>query len=658
MAKKKSAPKASTGSFTSDSPGKISNAKGKWGQVRKLAKKVQEKAKVLSYGELKDLAREYNAKLPKGSKKRINLRQSGEKISAALGIKPVQEKKSKPQPTEKKPPAKTGEAWGKTLDKVGKSKLGAEAKGDFRKQVKEAAKKLVADKPVEIEKPAPKEVIDGLVKVVEAKKKEIKSKVGKDKSTPDDYTKSELQRMATEAKIPGRSKLTTKQALFDALGLGKKKDEEIKKPEPLAEVKKSKKGNVVTGVEKPKKTGDVDLGQKGETPTSRQEKTEMKKTSSDKPIAAIRKEIENKEVKERIALPESLAAAREADAKQQKIESLRQRAIAKGKNPSGRDSVWDRVSMGAFQASMSDPNKVSVSEVSAMLGYLRGGKKQYGKNEGIIKKSLEGQLQHILQSASPERLAEIVKEADSPELRQFLSDRAVPKTLKEVGERTAPGTSSEPRSTKKDYEKGGVYSTENFADGKIKVSNKASDPFMNSINARYERDVEEEYELFGTKYKDTSTQIFDVEASVDHQGKTVKMKQVSTSGSGFGQSTFNDPKLRAEAKAKVAAMVGQIAKEAPPGYRMVAFKDDNYELHSEALEELVKQGKARKVDGEDGVIYEIGLEGDPSSLRPPLDIDEFDRYLDPALIERRKQRNREWLGTRYALGKNDSDSRA
>ena len=246
---------------------KISNPKGKWGQVKELAKKAQGKqqgkttssrTKVPGYSadDLKGLAREYNAKLPKGSKNRIKLNQSAEKLAASLGIDTERKKKTL-QVTDRKPPAKAGEAWGKTLDKVeqgeAKPKLSGETKGDFRKQVQEAAKKLTADKPkVEVEKPAPKETIDGLVKAVEAKKKEIKSKAGKDRSTPEGYTRTELYNLAKHAKVPGYSKMD-KQQLFDSLEIGKK--EEAKKPESATEKKSEPKKKPVVEVKKsePKK---------------------------------------------------------------------------------------------------------------------------------------------------------------------------------------------------------------------------------------------------------------------------------------------------------------------------------------------------------------------------------------------------------------------
>lgn len=124
--------------------------------------------------------------------------------------------------------------------------------------------------------------------------------------------------------------------------------------------------------------------------------------------------------KDVVSLPDALRAAQQSETQKDKIEALRQKAIARGKDPSGLDSAWSRANLTSFQATMANPNGIPVSEVTAMLGYLRSGRER-GANDAMIRKSIEGQVQHILKNAPPSRLAQIVKESDSPVLRRFLS---------------------------------------------------------------------------------------------------------------------------------------------------------------------------------------------------------------------------------------------
>lgn len=68
----------------------IRNPKAKWKQVKKLARQARKRSRTkipdYSYEDLRQLAREHNAKLPRGSKKRIRTSGSAEDIAKALGI--------------------------------------------------------------------------------------------------------------------------------------------------------------------------------------------------------------------------------------------------------------------------------------------------------------------------------------------------------------------------------------------------------------------------------------------------------------------------------------------------------------------------------------------------------------------------------------------
>lgn len=145
---------------------KIFNAKKKWNQIQKIARST--KVPGYSANELRKMAREYNSKLPKGSKKRIDANQSAEKLAEVMGID-----------TKGEPIA--------NLDVKGQRKSRVVKEG-FRDQVRRAAKSLTINNNIsspEIDVSVPKEVVDGLVEAVYLKKKSNKkSKKNENKQSP------------------------------------------------------------------------------------------------------------------------------------------------------------------------------------------------------------------------------------------------------------------------------------------------------------------------------------------------------------------------------------------------------------------------------------------------------------------------------------------
>lgn len=226
MAKKKKAEPNPESKFVGDVS--IENAKSKWGQVKKLAKKAKKRedngrTKIPGYSkdDLKNLAREYNARLPRNSNKRIKLNQSAEELAKALKL----------DAKRKKEPSKVATTWGKQKEQA------SDPNKQDKAMQKAEERRLAAKKLTEIKDLAKK------AKKRSQKKKDETPKE-KDPTSIDSYNTQQLQKMLRDRNIPGRSGLRTKQQMFDALGLGKKAEdkpksesEEPKKPTMKVEPK-------------------------------------------------------------------------------------------------------------------------------------------------------------------------------------------------------------------------------------------------------------------------------------------------------------------------------------------------------------------------------------------------------------------------------------